>query len=159
MLWIHLITKRILPPVTIETIPASNDRHDDDSIPLLQITHLRPDVLDDADGLVAHDVALLHALVDGALVHVQVGAADGAVGDVDDGVVGGGDGGFGDLVDGDVLVAFPDGGFHFEGGVGLVGGLHHGGCHFVGVFGYSFGSGFGVCMGSVLLCCDPYCSC
>ncbi len=85
----------------------------------LQLLVRRADLHHFAHELVAHDVAVLHAGHE-AVVQVQVGAADGAGTDLDDGVARVFDGGIGDVVvAADVVLAVPAKGSHGQSPVGF----------------------------------------
>jgi hypothetical protein len=93
------VAQRVLLALAVVALAAGDDRQDGDPVADLESFDFGSDVFDDADGFVAHDQALFHDLVHVAVVHVQVGAADGAVGDVHDGVLWGGQGGLGDFAE------------------------------------------------------------
>ena len=90
-----LVTQRVLLLLAVEAFSACDDRKDDDPISNTQLLDLGADLFNDANGFVAHDQPLFHNLVEIAIVHVEVGTADGAMGDMDDGVGGSCDGWFG----------------------------------------------------------------
>ena len=69
--------------LAVEALAASDLEAGDDAVALLQVLDARTHLIDDTAELVAQDVALLQ-LDDGAMVQVQVAAADGAAGDLED---------------------------------------------------------------------------
>ncbi len=69
-----------------ETAAAGDGEGDDDAVAPLEVLNGAADLFDDAHELVAEDVAGLHG-GDEAGVEVEVAAADGSAGDLDDGVV------------------------------------------------------------------------
>jgi hypothetical protein len=87
--------------------PARDGAVDQDAVAGAEPAHRVADLLDDADGLVAEDRACLHRR-HRAAHEVEVGAADRAAGDADDGVVRVLDGRLLDLVETDVPDAVPD---------------------------------------------------
>ncbi len=66
-------------------VPQEMVKGHDDAVALFEVGHAAADFLDDAHGLVAHDVAVFHGGLE-AVVEVQVAAADGGGGDADDGI-------------------------------------------------------------------------
>ena len=69
--------------LAVETLAASDLETGDDAVALLQVLDTGAHLVYDTAELVAQDVALLQ-LDDGAMVEVQVAAADGAAGDLED---------------------------------------------------------------------------
>lgn len=69
--------------LAVEALAASDLETSDDAVALLQVLDAGAHLVDDTAELVAQDVALLQ-LDDGAMVKVQVAAADGAAGDLED---------------------------------------------------------------------------
>jgi len=86
---VRAVAKGILLTLAVEALAAGNDREDNGTITGFEIGNLVADGLDNADGFMAHDVALFHYRIQFADIHVEVRSADGAMGDADDGVFGG----------------------------------------------------------------------
>ena len=86
---------------------------DHDPVARGDIGDVGPDLFDDPYGLMAQDVARVEERAE-HLVEVEVGAADAARGDLDDGVVGLLDDGVGYLFDPHVSLALPCQRFHFS---------------------------------------------
>nr|WP_230198286.1 hypothetical protein [Flaviflexus massiliensis] len=92
-------TLRLQSLAAHEAMPAGNVEGDDHPIPRLDVSDGRADLFDDAHGLMADDVALVHERCQ-HLIEVQVRSADGGRGDPDDRI-----GGFLDLWVRDLLHA------------------------------------------------------
>ena len=100
------VAERVQLPLA-EPAGAARDRErHDDAVALLELRDGRPDLDDLAHRLVAEDVARLHRR-HVAVVEVEVGAADGGRGDLDDHVARILDLRVGDGVDPDVALAVP----------------------------------------------------
>jgi hypothetical protein len=99
-------------PFALVALAADDGEGDHHPVADLQlVTRLRPDLDDLPHGFVAHNVAALHAGHE-VVVEVQVGAADGAARDLDDGVPRLLDHRIGHLVAADVRGAMPDQSLH-----------------------------------------------
>ena len=102
-----------------EAVAAGNLERNDIALADLDLLDAGADLIDNTAELVAEDVALVH-LHDGTVVEMEVRAADGGAGDLEDDIVWFDNLGLGDIDDSDLLGALPDEGLHE---VGRVAGL------------------------------------
>ena len=92
----RLVDALVEPALSAQrAVPAGGEEARDHAVAGLEALDLRADLLDDADELVAEDRTLVHRRV--AVKDVQVGTANGAEGDPDEGVVRALDGGLRDV--------------------------------------------------------------
>ncbi len=111
---VRAIALGVVARAAVRAGAAGDRRADHDAIARVEVAHAFAELLDDAHAFVTEDAAGLHA-GHRAADEVQVGAADGARRQADDGVLGALQLGFGHVVEADVPDAVEDDGFHARG--------------------------------------------